>query len=121
LSVGRPCRPARCVPVGATQFSPLYTGKPMGAEGAGALLDRVDAWSERALAERGIRWVSGSDELYLLAGRRLPGDAFYGDFPQIENGVGAVTYLRKRVREGLDELPRMDGKRIAVVTGSAMT
>jgi putative radical SAM enzyme (TIGR03279 family) len=109
------------VPVGTTQFSHLYTGKPMGAEGAGALLDRVDAWAQRGLTERGIRWVSGSDELYLLAGRQLPGDAFYGDFPQIENGVGAVTYLRKRVREGLDDLPRLDGKRIAVVTGSAMT
>ena len=108
------------VPVGTTQFSHLYTGKPMSAEGASALLDRADAWAARALKERGIRWVTGSDELYLLAGRELPGDAFYGEFPQIENGVGAVTYLRKRVREGLDELPRLDGKRIAVVTGSAM-
>jgi putative radical SAM enzyme (TIGR03279 family) len=108
------------VPVGTTQFSHLYTGKPMGPEDAAALLDTADAWARRALAERGIRWVTGSDELYLLAGRQLPGDDFYGEFPQIENGVGAVTYLRKRVREGLDELPRLDGKRIAVVTGSAM-
>lgn len=108
------------VPVGTTQFSHLYTGEPMGREGASALLARADAWAARALNERGIRWVTGSDELYMLAGRELPGDDFYGDFPQIENGVGAVTYLRKRVREGIGQLPRLDGKRIAIVTGSAM-
>ncbi len=46
--------------------------------------------------------------------------AHYGDFAQIENGVGAVTSLRHRVAQGLDTLPRLDGKRIAVVTGRAM-
>jgi putative radical SAM enzyme (TIGR03279 family) len=108
------------VPVGTTQFSHLYTGKPMSREGALALLRQADAWSERALRERGSRWVSGSDELYLLAGVPLPGPEHYGDFAQIENGVGAVTYLRKRVRDGLVELPRLDGLSIGVVTGTAM-
>jgi NifB/MoaA-like Fe-S oxidoreductase len=65
--------------------------------------------------------VTGSDELYLLAERELPDAGFYGDFPQSENGVGAVTLLRKRVREGLAQLPRLDGKRVAVITGSAMS
>src|SRR5262249_52969979 len=45
---------------------------------------------------------------------------YYGDFAQIENGVGAVTALRRRVREGISELPRLDGKRIGVVTGVSM-
>ena len=108
------------VPVGTTQFSHLYTGQPMDAGGAGALLAQVSAWATRALAERGIRWVTGSDELYLLAGTQLPDEDHYGEFAQVENGVGAVTLLRKRVREGIPELPRLDGKRIAVVTGSAM-
>ena len=107
------------VPVGTTQFSHLYTGQPMDAGGAGALLAQVSAWATRALAERGIRWVTGSDELYLLAGTQLPDEDHYGEFAQVENGVGAVTLLRKRVREGIPELPRLDGKRIAVVTGSA--
>ena len=84
------------------------------------LLARVERWEERALAERGDRWVYGSDELYLLAGRELPGDEHYGDFSQVENGVGAVTALRGRVRDGVDRLPRLDGKRIGVVTGVSM-
>ena len=108
------------VPVGLTQFSHLYTGETMDETNARRLLARVERWEERALAERGDRWVYGSDELYLLAGRALPGEAHYGDFSQVENGVGAVTALRGRVQDGLGRLPRLDGKRIGVVTGTSM-
>jgi len=108
------------VPVGVTQFSHLYTGRPMDAAAAGVLLDTVGRWADRALAERGERWVYGSDELYLLAGVALPDVAHYGEFAQIENGVGAVTALRQRVAEGAGELPRLDGRRIGVVTGVSM-
>jgi putative radical SAM enzyme (TIGR03279 family) len=111
---------AAVVPVGITQFSHLYTGRAMDAATAGALLDHVAKWSDRALRERGENWVYGSDELYLLAERELPSAEHYGDFSQIENGIGAVASLRERVAAGLDELPRMDGRRIGVVTGKAM-
>jgi putative radical SAM enzyme (TIGR03279 family) len=108
------------VPVGVTQFSHLYTGSPMDRANATRVLDAVERWEERALGERGERWVYGSDELYLLAGRDLPEPEHYGDFPQIENGIGAVTSLRMRVAEGVGELPRLDGRRIGIVTGASM-
>src|SRR5215204_2373556 len=54
------------VPVGLTQFSHLYTGKSMDPAMAGGLLAHLGRWEERALAERGTRWVFGSDELYIL-------------------------------------------------------
>jgi putative radical SAM enzyme (TIGR03279 family) len=108
------------VPVGLTQFSHLYTGKSMDREKSNELLITVDRWAARGREERGHNWVYGSDELYLLAERALPDADFYGDFPQIENGVGAVTSLRSRVHEGLDVLPRLDGRRIGVVTGVSM-
>lgn len=108
------------VPVGLTQFSHLYTGRPMDRDNAEGLLRTVDRWAERARAERGEAWVYGSDELYLLAERPLPPAEYYGDFPQIENGVGSVASLRMRVREGLATLPRLDGRRVGVVTGVSM-
>jgi putative radical SAM enzyme (TIGR03279 family) len=108
------------VPVGLTQFSHLYTGDSMGADRARELLAVVDRWADRASRERGDPWLFASDELYLLAGAELPGAEHYGDFAQIENGVGAVTSLRDRVRAGLSELPRLDGRRIGVVTGTSM-
>lgn len=117
---GDACLSVAMVPVGLTQFSHLYTGEPMDVANAGALLAIAERWGERGKRERGHAWVYGSDELYLLAERELPGPEHYGDFPQIENGVGAVTSLRMRVREGLSRLPRLDGKRIGVVTGFSM-
>jgi putative radical SAM enzyme (TIGR03279 family) len=108
------------VPVGLTQFSHLYNGKSMDADTSETLLRAIDRWAERARAERGETWVYGSDELYLLARRPLPEPAHYGDFSQIENGVGAVSALRMRVRNGLASLPRLDGRRIGVVTGVSM-
>jgi putative radical SAM enzyme (TIGR03279 family) len=117
---GDACLSVALVPVGLTQFSHIYTGRSMDRENALRILEAAERWAERALRERGEVWVYGSDELYLLAGRPLPPASHYGDFSQIENGVGAVTSLRDRVRDGLHRLPRLDGKRIGVVTGSAM-
>jgi putative radical SAM enzyme (TIGR03279 family) len=108
------------VPVGLTQFSHLYTGESMSADRARTLLDAVTRWAVRGTAERDDPWVFASDELYLLAGRELPPTSHYGDFAQIENGVGAVTSLRQRVRDGVSTLPRLDGRRIGVVTGTSM-
>jgi putative radical SAM enzyme (TIGR03279 family) len=108
------------VPVGLTQFSHLYTGAPMDQARAETLLQEVDKWEARGLREREERWVYGSDELYLLAQRALPAPEFYGDFAQVENGVGAVTSLRMRVGKGIKSLPRLEGKKIGVVTGVSM-
>jgi len=109
------------VPVGLTQFNHLYTGQSMDAAAARELLAVTSRWQERAIEAKGHRWVYGSDELYLLAGVPLPDEAFYGEFPQIENGVGAVAKLRASVRRGAKRLARLDGLRIGVVTGRAMT
>jgi putative radical SAM enzyme (TIGR03279 family) len=108
------------VPVGLTQFSHLYTGKSMDVDNARAILRKTEEWGARAREERGETWVYGSDELYLLAQEPLPPTEFYGDFDQVENGVGAVPLLRQRVDDGLADLPRIEGKKIGVVTGLSM-
>jgi len=108
------------VPVGLTQFSHLYTGRTMDRATALPLLETSERWAERAIKERGHAWVYGSDELYLLARRELPPIEYYGDLPQIENGVGSVSALRARVRTHARELPWLGQLRIGVVTGTSM-
>jgi putative radical SAM enzyme (TIGR03279 family) len=119
-SMGEAVLSAAVVPVGLTQFSHLYSGKKMDRDTARAILRHVEPWGVRAMKERGETWVFGSDELYMLADRELPGAEHYGEFAQIENGVGSVTSLRMRIAAGLERLPRRDGQRIGVVTGLAM-
>ena len=104
---------AAVVPVGLTQFSHLYTGKGMDRDTARTILTQVERWGDRAKRERGQTWVFGSDELYMLAERELPGPDHYGEFAQIENGVGSVTSLRMRVTRGLDRVVRRDASRAA--------
>jgi NifB/MoaA-like Fe-S oxidoreductase len=87
---------------------------------ARGLLAHVERWGARSRRERGATWVLASDELYLLAEQPLPDATHYGDFAQIENGIGAVTWLRRRVDEGVRSLPRLDGRKIGVVTGTSM-
>jgi putative radical SAM enzyme (TIGR03279 family) len=118
--LGDACLSVALGPVGVPQFSHLYDGRPMDAANAGRILDAVHKWETRALAERGDRWVYGSDELYLLSDYPLPAAEHYGDFSQIENGVGAVASLRERVMDGLSSLPSLAGKHIGVVTGVSM-
>ncbi|MEP6550593.1 MAG: DUF512 domain-containing protein [Gemmatimonadales bacterium] len=119
-NMGEAVLSAAVIPVGLTQFSHLYTGKGMDEATARVILEQVERWGERALRERGETWVFGSDELYMLADRELPGADHYGEFAQIENGVGSVTSLRMRVAAGLGRVARHDGQRIGVVTGLAM-
>jgi putative radical SAM enzyme (TIGR03279 family) len=114
------CLSAAIVPVGLTQFSHLYTGRTMDEATANVLVDTSERWGERGMRERGRAWVYGSDELYILARRRLPEPIHYGEFAQIENGVGAVTKLLQTVRERAETLPRLGGTRIGVVTGTSL-
>ncbi len=117
---GDACISVAMVPVGLTQFSHLFTGRSMDRPMALKLLETSERWADRAMAERGHAWVFGSDELYLLAGRELPPAEYYGEFPQIENGVGSVSALRERVRSHADELPWLGQLRVGVVTGTSM-
>ena len=108
------------VPVGLTQFSHLYSGRSMDQPTALKLLETSERWAKRAMKERGHAWVYGSDELYLLAQRELPPIEYYGDLPQIENGVGSVSALRARIRSQARSLPWIGALRIGVVTGTSM-
>jgi NifB/MoaA-like Fe-S oxidoreductase len=87
-----------------------------------AALGTVDEFATRAVAERGMPWCYGADDLYLQADIPLPAAAWYGDFEQRENGVGAVRYLQTRIAAARAHLEAEDwrGKSIGVVTGTAM-
>ena len=116
MSASRSCRS------GVTQFSHLYNGRADGSPRTRAASStRVERW-EAARARRAWRsWVFGSDELYLLAGaaaaRRR---ALRRVRPDRERRRRRRFASRQRVRDGLDSLPRLDGKRIGVVTGVSM-
>ena len=122
-AVGDPVLSVSVVPVALTEFSKHHLVRDPSREECRAALHVVGDVATRAVAERGHPWCFGADELYLRAEEPLPPAAWYGDFEQRENGVGAVRYLQTRIAAARDRLGEGDwrGKRIAVLTGTAMS
>ncbi len=121
-AVGDPVLSVSVVPVAITEFSKHHLVRDPTREQCRAALGVVGDVAARALAERGRPWCFGADELYLKADLPLPPAKWYGEFDQRENGVGAVRYLQNRIAAAASRLGEGDwhGKRIAVVTGTAM-
>lgn len=108
------------VPVALTEFSKHALVRHPTREECRAALATVDDSAARAVADRGVPWCYGADDLYLQADVPLPPAEWYGDFEQRENGVGSVRYLQTRIQAGPIEPDGWRDKRIGIVTGTAM-
>lgn len=109
------------VPVGLTKhrkgLAPL---RPFTADEAVKAVRQVEKIGERMLKTLGARVFYPADELYLKAGLPVPSEEFYGDFPQLENGVGLVALFKSEFDRALKERrKRPKGSRIIVATGAA--
>ena len=94
------------VPVGVTRYRRTASATYDSPEAARAVLQQLAPWSQRAHAERGIRWVYAADELYLMAGEQLPVWEDYDGFPQYENGIGMVRAFQVETDDALAFDPR---------------
>jgi NifB/MoaA-like Fe-S oxidoreductase len=108
------------VPVGLTEYSKHHLVREPAAVECRAAIELIEERAAISRAERGINWAFGADELYVRAGVELPGAEIYDGFDQVENGVGSVRWLQQRIDTVSAELRGWEGKRIAVVTGTAM-
>ena len=108
------------VPVGLTEYSKHHLVREPTADECAAAVAVIERWSTRARVERGITWAFGSDELYIRGDLPLPPAEMYDGFEQVENGVGAVRYLQDRIATDGDDLETLAGRRVGIVTGTAM-
>ena len=108
------------VPVGLTEFSKHHLCREPTTEECVAAVHEVESRWPAALGARRTHWVYGADELYLRAGLALPEAGVYDGFEQAENGVGSVRWLQQRIAAEAASLGGWRGRRIGVVTGTAM-
>lgn len=98
-------RSCAIVPVGITKFREgLYPLELFAKEEAAAVVAQVNAFGEKCLEKYGTRLFYCADELYLKAGLPLPGEDYYEDFSQIENGVGMLTSLASEFDFEMEDL-----------------
>lgn len=110
------------VPVGLTQFREgLAELKPFNKQTAGETIDIIDRFGEKCLEKYGSRRVYASDEFYLLSERKMPSADYYGEFLQLENGVGLWSLLLKEATDAISDCDyKLEKKRkITMVTGVA--
>jgi putative radical SAM enzyme (TIGR03279 family) len=108
------------VPVGLTQYNlnrPVRLLTP--SEAATSIRQVVEARA-RALRERGTGWAYMGDEMFFIAGEEIPAASYYDDWPLTENGVGSVRQFLDAFAAGVPDLPRLDGQRIGIATGTRM-
>src|SRR5581483_12025843 len=81
---------AAVVPVGFTTHNQPATMRAVEASDADSAIRIVESAQRRCRRALGVGFAYASDELYLLAGRRLPAHRSYDGYPQYHNGVGLI-------------------------------
>jgi NifB/MoaA-like Fe-S oxidoreductase len=56
----------------------------------------------------------------MTAEKEFPSDSYYDDGALVENGVGAVNQFVRSFNEDLEHLPRLENRKIKVITGTSM-
>jgi putative radical SAM enzyme (TIGR03279 family) len=68
----------------------------------GEIIDLVRPWQREFRRRLGTTFAFLGDEFYIRAGRSVPGARHYGEYPQIEDGVGMVRRFTRSFDRALD-------------------
>lgn len=110
------------VPLGLTRYNTDARLTAVTPEFCRRVIEQVSELQQTLFARLGTNFAFLGDEIYLRAGKPIPGRSHYGDLPQIEDGVGMVrsfkeefaTTTRRMLRAGM----RLTQRRGTIVTGS---
>lgn len=109
------------VPVGITKYREgLFELYGYNKESSTEVIDFMNGIQEKIQNEIGEPFARLADEFYMMAGVELPDEKHYGDFEQLEDGIGMIRYLRWCITENLNNTTcKGEGESIALITGSS--
>jgi putative radical SAM enzyme (TIGR03279 family) len=94
------------VPLGLTRYNTDPRLTRVTPEFCREVIDQVLAIQKHLQAKLGTNFALLGDEIYLRAGRRIPARSHYGDYPQIEDGVGMVRSFANEFASVMRRLER---------------
>jgi putative radical SAM enzyme (TIGR03279 family) len=111
------------VPLALTRYNTDKRLSAVTPEFCREVIDQVTTIQKKLHADLGTNFALLGDEIYLRAGRAIPATTHYGEYPQIEDGVGMVRSfvnefgrLTKRIeRDGNGSLQNKSG---TILTGT---
>lgn len=109
------------VPVGLTKFREgLCEIEPFNKETAAEVIDITESIAAEMKEKFGETIMFAADEFYLKAERPLPSADYYGEFHQLDNGVGMWSLFEKEAKDALLNVEGPSEKRsVTCVTGVA--
>ena len=109
------------VPLGLTKYRQgLYPLTGYDSETARAVVRQLERWGDRCEQKYGQRICYAADEFYLKAQLPIPPAPFYGDFDQLENGVGLMASLKQEFLDVLEDfVPPVSARKVTPATGVA--
>jgi putative radical SAM enzyme (TIGR03279 family) len=110
------------VPVGLTKYREglaelrLFTKKE-----AGRVVKQVARWQQQFINQFEDSFVFIADEFYVISEEPVPLDEHYGDYPQLENGIGLIRLFIDEWEELKPKLPNQITRRqkVTVITGAS--
>lgn len=108
------------VPVGITKYREgLAELKGFNKESAKEEIYRIKPMQQKFINEIGKPFIRLSDEFYMLAQEEIPNSKFYGEFDQLEDGVGMVRILRENISNNINEVNINKTGEISLITGTS--
>ncbi len=110
------------VPVGLTGHrAGLEKLESFSKENAIKTIEIIDEFGDKCIEKYGERRIYAADEFYILAEKELPDAHYYGDFLQLENGVGLVPLLLDEAEKAINETEYslLQKRKITIATGEA--
>lgn len=110
-----------CVPVGLSGHrGGLCQLEPFTKEKANEVIDICEKYAAKTNELYNENRVFAADEFYLTAKRQMPDAQYYGDFVQLENGVGMWAMLKMEAEEALYDIEApLESRKVTCVTGQA--
>ena len=109
------------VPLGLTRYNTDPRLTSVTPEFCRTVIDQVGAIQKQLHEELGANFALLGDEIYLRAGRRIPARSHYGDYPQIEDGVGMVRAFASdfaRLTKRLEREEQLNKTPATIFTGT---
>ncbi|HYK19664.1 MAG TPA: DUF512 domain-containing protein, partial [Pyrinomonadaceae bacterium] len=111
------------VPLGLTRYNTDARLTRVTPDFCREVIDQVTKIQKELQAKLGTNFALLGDEIYLRAGRGIPGARHYGDYPQIEDGVGMVRSFANEFGRVIRRLERggwttLSNKAGTIFTGS---
>ena len=109
------------VPLGLTRYNTDQRLTAVTPEFCREVIDQVSQVQKELHAKIGVNFALLGDEIYLRAGRPIPATSHYGDYPQIEDGVGMVRSFVNEFAKVTKRIERNGGAKLQNKSGTILT